>query len=230
MKDLAQYYRILGLELGASLEEINQAYRDLAFIWHPDRIPPDNQRLMEKAITRLKDINHARDQLRQLEAHSNSPKPKTEPKSTYSPPSRPPQSHASAAKRPTEPRVQRPYHRDLSGADLRGANLREQDLSGRKLIQADLSYADLSDSFLHKVNLEAANLFGANLFRANLLEANLRKADLREVNLIGADLSGADLSQADLRGAKMTAGDRLMVKLTAAILTGTILPNGTIHD
>ena len=63
MKDLAPYYRILGLELGASLEEINQAYRDLAFIWHPDRIPSDNERLMEKAIARLQDINHARERM-----------------------------------------------------------------------------------------------------------------------------------------------------------------------
>ena len=88
MKDLAPYYRILGLELGASLEEINQAYRDLAFIWHPDRIPSDNERLMEKAIARLQDINHARDQLRHAQIHSASstapsepkPEPKTKPK------------------------------------------------------------------------------------------------------------------------------------------------------
>ncbi|MFM7573688.1 MAG: J domain-containing protein, partial [Snowella sp.] len=85
MKDLTPYYRILGLELGASLEEINQAYRDLAFIWHPDRIPSGNERLLEKAITRLKDINHARDQLRQAQIHSAAStasvsEPQTEPK------------------------------------------------------------------------------------------------------------------------------------------------------
>ncbi|CCQ65345.1 hypothetical protein CWATWH0402_3474 [Crocosphaera watsonii WH 0402] len=39
MKEIERYYRVLGLEVGASLEDINEAYRDLAFIWHPDRLP-----------------------------------------------------------------------------------------------------------------------------------------------------------------------------------------------
>ena len=161
MKDLAPYYRILGLEVGASLEEINQAYRDLAFIWHPDRIPSGNERLLEKAIARLKDINHARDQLRQAPIHSatapSEPKtePKTKPKTEQQSDKTNTSSHSSRSNppnppkppNPPEPSVQRPFHRDLSGADFRGANLREKDFSGRKLIQADLSHADLSDSF-----------------------------------------------------------------------------------
>ena len=69
-RELEQYYRALGLDVGASLEEINQAYRDLAFIWHPDRIPPDNPRLQEKAAAKLKEINHARDRLRTLNHNS----------------------------------------------------------------------------------------------------------------------------------------------------------------
>ena len=64
MKDLTQCYRLLGLEFGASLEEINQAYRDLVFIWHPDRIPSDNQRLRQKAQEKIQELNYARDQLR----------------------------------------------------------------------------------------------------------------------------------------------------------------------
>ncbi|MEG4201852.1 pentapeptide repeat-containing protein, partial [Microcoleus sp. Pol12A5] len=51
-----------------------------------------------------------------------------------------------------------------------------------------------------------------------------------ESNLIGADLSGADLSGADLTGAKIGYGDRVMVKLTRTTLTGTILPDGTVHS
>ncbi|MGK7876767.1 MAG: pentapeptide repeat-containing protein [Xenococcaceae cyanobacterium] len=222
MNNLDRYYKVLGLEPGASLEEVKQAYKDLAFIWHPDRIPKDNQRLLEKAVAKLKEINNARDQLRSIQWRERNPKPQSSPKPA------PPRTKET----PKGPHYQstRPYYTDLSGADLRGANLKEKDLSGRNLTLADLSHADLSDSFLHKVILKEANLFRANLFRANLLQANLRSANLREANLIGADLSGADLSEADLRGAKIRSGTRIMVKLTGVNLAGAILPDGTIHS
>ncbi|NJL83041.1 MAG: J domain-containing protein [Chloroflexaceae bacterium] len=61
MDDLENCYRILELEPGASLEDINQAYKDLAFVWHPDRIPADNPRLLQKAVSKLKSLNYARD-------------------------------------------------------------------------------------------------------------------------------------------------------------------------
>ena len=60
MKDLSHYYRVLGLEPGASLEEVNQAYKDLVFIWHPDRIPQDNERLHKKAQEKIKEIKAAK--------------------------------------------------------------------------------------------------------------------------------------------------------------------------
>ncbi|WP_107670577.1 pentapeptide repeat-containing protein [Cyanothece sp. BG0011] len=223
MKEIERYYRVLGLDVGASLEEINQAYRDLAFIWHPDRLPKDNERLLAKAVAKLQEINHAREQLKSHQLVSHPSKPVSTPRETHSDSS---QSHYYQN---YQTRPQRPYYRDWSGADLKGANLKEKDLSGRKLIQADLSYADLSDSFLHKVNLEQANLFRANLFRANLLRANLRCANLQEANLVGADLSGADLTGADLSGAKVRSGSRIMVKLTGTILKGAILPDGSLH-
>ncbi len=47
---------MLGLKLGASQEEVNQAYRDLVNVWHPDRFT-DNQRLQKKAEEKLKEIN-----------------------------------------------------------------------------------------------------------------------------------------------------------------------------
>ncbi|WP_339390389.1 pentapeptide repeat-containing protein [Crocosphaera watsonii] len=220
MKEIERYYRVLGLEVGASLEDINEAYRDLAFIWHPDRLPKNNERLLAKAMAKLQEINHAREQLKTHQIVSHPSKtvsvPRQKPPTPYS---NYPQNQA-----------QRPYYRDWSGADLKGANLKEKDLSGRKLIKADLSYADLSDSFLHKINLEEANLFRANLFRANLLRANLRSANLQQVNLVGADLSGADLSGADLSGAKVGSGNRIMVKLTGTILKGAVLPDGSVHS
>jgi len=247
MNDLDHCYRLLGLEPGASLKEVNQAYKDLAFIWHPDRIPSDNSRLREKAAQKLKEINHARDQLRlalrkghnktaqttrgsQREADERSQK-----SASPRPPSTPPRPHERGSQGEANERSQSYYQprkpqSDLSGADFQGADLKERDFSGRNLSYANLSNANLSDTFLHKVNLQGANLERANLFRANLLEANLRQANLREAILIGADLSGADLSGADLRGAKVGSSDRLLVKLTGTKLSGAILPDGRIYE
>ncbi|MEL6319146.1 MAG: J domain-containing protein, partial [Cyanobacteria bacterium J06626_14] len=64
MNDFKKWYQVLELEPGASIEEINQAYKDLVFIWHPDRIPKDNARLQQKAQDKLKQLNQARDHLR----------------------------------------------------------------------------------------------------------------------------------------------------------------------
>ncbi|MBV8886443.1 MAG: pentapeptide repeat-containing protein [Chroococcidiopsidaceae cyanobacterium CP_BM_RX_35] len=230
MNDLDQCYRVLGLRPGASIEEVNQAYKDLAFIWHPDRIPPDNSRLQQKAQEKLKELNQARDRLRSLQSSTPSKKAEAKPATQTAPPRRqePPRSYQqSPSQYYHHVKKQRP---DLSGADLRGANLKEKDLSGRDLSYANLSNANLSDAFLHRVNLQGATLEKANLFRANLLQANLSHANLREANLISADLSGADLRGADLRGAKVGSKNRLMVKLTGTNLSGAILPNGEIHE
>jgi len=263
MSDLDRYYRVLGLKPGASLEAVNQAYRQLAFQWHPDRLPKDDLTLQAEAQEKLKALNQARDQLRsrphhrqahterdanrgsdrdytdrrQARSYYNQP-PRPEPSQTQS------SSHAAPSRSPVNqpsnfaswqqplPRTASANRRattDLSGTDWQGADLREKDFSGRNLSQANLSHANLSDAFLHKVNLSNANLASANLFRANLLQADLRHANLQGANLIGADLSGADLSGADLRGAKVGFAERIMVKFTGAILTGMIMPDGSIH-
>lgn len=73
MSDLDSYYKVLGLEPGASLEEVNQAYRDLVFVWHPDRLPKDNPRLQEIAHQKIKELNQARDRLRSDRANQQSP-------------------------------------------------------------------------------------------------------------------------------------------------------------
>ena len=67
MNDLDQYYKVLELLPGATPEEITQAYKDLAFIWHPDRIPKDRPRLLQKAEEKIKEINQAREQLRSIQ-------------------------------------------------------------------------------------------------------------------------------------------------------------------
>ncbi len=214
MSDLERhYYKVLELEPGATLDEINQAYKDLAFIWHPDRIPKDNDRLQQKAEKKLREINEAREKLRYLKDKYQTTQKKM----------------AAEQKPPAKTNQQSKPNSDLSGKDFSRANLSNKDLSSRNLSYANLSGADLSDTFMHKIILRGANLSEANLFRANLLLADLRDANLRNANLIGADLSGADLRGADLTGARIRSGDRLLVKLIGTNLTGAIMPDGTIY-
>ena len=59
-----QAFKALELHAGASLQEIKQAYRDLALVWHPDRFVHHGIRLQEKASERFKEINTAYDVLR----------------------------------------------------------------------------------------------------------------------------------------------------------------------
>lgn len=236
MSEFEQYYRVLELEPGATFEEVTQAYKDLAFVWHPDRLPKDNTRLQEKAQKKLQEINEAREQLRLSKmkyqtlqysaSHYSAPSAQKNPtEKTYQ------HSAASAQKKPTEKTYQPPHpNPDLSGKDYSRANLQNKDLSGRNMSYANLSGANLSDTFMHKVNLRGANLSEANLFRANLLLADLREANFRGANLVGADLSGADLRGANFMGARMKSGDRLLVKLVGANLAGAIMPDGKIYE
>ncbi len=62
MEEIREYYKILNLQPGASAEEVKQAYRNLAFLWHPDRYPQDSQQ-QAQAEHKFKEINHAYDQL-----------------------------------------------------------------------------------------------------------------------------------------------------------------------
>ena len=55
MNEMDKYYQILGLNPGASEEEIKQAYKDLVNVWHPDRFS-NNSRLKEKANEKLREI------------------------------------------------------------------------------------------------------------------------------------------------------------------------------
>lgn len=56
--DRDRYYEVLGLASHASAEELKNAYRDLAKVWHPDRFAHD-PRLQQKAQEKLKEINEA---------------------------------------------------------------------------------------------------------------------------------------------------------------------------
>jgi hypothetical protein len=55
---VVRYYQVLQLKPGASGPEIQQAYRDLVRVWHPDRFTHD-PRLQKIAEQRLQEINTA---------------------------------------------------------------------------------------------------------------------------------------------------------------------------
>lgn len=56
--DIKRCFEILELDHSASVDELNQAYRDLVAVWHPDRFPI-NPRLKAKAGEKLKAINES---------------------------------------------------------------------------------------------------------------------------------------------------------------------------
>src|SRR5271165_1326633 len=70
---------ILGLEPGATEEEIKSAYHTLVKVWHPDRFQHDAG-LLESAEAKLKDINTAFKFLNSLPPQKNrQPKPGSAP-------------------------------------------------------------------------------------------------------------------------------------------------------
>jgi len=66
-----KYYEILGLKPGATEEQVKQARRKLAKVWHPDRFPDDSS-LKEMAEEKLKEINFAYEYLK---SHQYTPPP-----------------------------------------------------------------------------------------------------------------------------------------------------------
>lgn len=58
MKDISQWYGVLGVNLTASPKTIKAAYRELAQLWHPDRYVDDPE-LQSRAEEEIKEINQA---------------------------------------------------------------------------------------------------------------------------------------------------------------------------
>ena len=58
MREIDRCYIILGLEPGATLQEIKRAYRDQVREWHPDRME-EGSRAQRLAEERLKELNRA---------------------------------------------------------------------------------------------------------------------------------------------------------------------------
>jgi len=90
-----KYYELLGVRPGASANELKEAYRDMAKVWHPDRFSHD-PRLQQKAQEKLKEINEAYDRLTSGNAGT-----RTRPTPAEAEPSAPP----PAALRPNHARL-----------------------------------------------------------------------------------------------------------------------------
>jgi len=79
MDPRANHLQVLGLGHDASWDEVQQAYRDLMRVWHPDRFPND-ARLQKRAQEQSQRINHAMSELRKFGKDYKPPPPdKTRP-------------------------------------------------------------------------------------------------------------------------------------------------------
>jgi fibronectin type 3 domain-containing protein len=72
--DPKEWFRILDLNPGASLDEVKRSYRELAKVWHPDRFAHDSS-LLRKAHEKMKQLNHAYQQLCTVHVHLADPEP-----------------------------------------------------------------------------------------------------------------------------------------------------------
>jgi DnaJ-domain-containing protein 1 len=59
-----QAHRVMGVPLGASRQEVSQAYKKLAFMHHPDRVSGMGAEAREYSEERMKEINAAYSELR----------------------------------------------------------------------------------------------------------------------------------------------------------------------
>jgi len=57
-------YALLGLSRGASPEQVTEAYRALAQIYHPDRYSDAPERVREESLRRMQTLNAAYDEIR----------------------------------------------------------------------------------------------------------------------------------------------------------------------
>jgi uncharacterized protein YjbI with pentapeptide repeats len=258
MRDLEWCYRILELKPGASLEEVNQAYKDLVFIWHPDRIPQDNPRLLEKAQEKLKDLNSARDRLRanrsaastkssQSVRHHYKPYPRphesyqstqraepgytshsTHRASTQTQASRNSQSEVSSQPTSQAQSEPKPQSSSRSQPNSQSQPVPQPQPSYPAGKHPDLSGADLSGANLKEKDLSGRDLSHANLSNANLSDAFLHRVNLNEANLYKANLFRANLLQANLRKANLREANLIGADFSGADLSGADLSGAKV--
>lgn len=213
MSDLQRYYEILGVEPGSPPDEIRQAWRELAQVWHPDRFTA-NERLRQKAQDKLKEVNEAYEALRDLRAGRRpTASPRTSERRDEQWTS---DDLGSEAERDPLALLRQGVHKwniwrktwsDLT-PKLVAMRIPRGDYTGIDLRDMDLSKSNFTEAALYKANLSGVTATGAvfgeaELSRATLLGAKLMRCDLRYADLSSADLSGAQLVACNLKGTNM---------------------------
>lgn len=256
IQNLEQYYKVLGLEPGASLDEVNQAYKDLVFIWHPDRLPQENERLIQKSVEKLQQINEARDSLRSY--HRNQKKTQANPNSakssggnrpgyTPTPKKRDSYSTSSQARYNNETNRQKTYTRPDSRQtknyyqsrhwDYRAYYSTSSQFSDRQTNGAD-GYRDFHESGKSYSSPRPAensykrpyykDLRGADLSRSNFKERDFSGRDLSQANLSYADLSDTFLHKIILEEANLQGANLKGANLLQANLRGANLKEANL--
>ena len=226
IQNLEQHYKVLGLEPGASLEEVNQAYKDLVFIWHPDRVPQENERLVKKSVEKIQQINQARDSLRSYyrkykKAPANQAKSTARSNgSTYSDrhsSSRSQERSANSSSgqngyrdryssyRPysdtrSRQTYSRPNYEGTSYQNPRSWNYRDYYSTPRNPQQTSKTdgYRDFRSEQKSYVPSSPVETNHQRPYHKDLRGANLSRSNFKERDFAGRDLSQADLSYSDL--------------------------------
>lgn len=223
IQNLEQHYKVLGLEPGASLEEVNQAYKDLVFIWHPDRVPQDNERLVKKSVAKIQQINEARDSLRsyhrQHKPAANKPAKSAAYSSNTSQSNRQAyQADNSSSKNPYSDRYStyrapysdsrnrqqtysRPhYEQTKSYEQPRHWNYREYYSAPNNSEQSSSKdgYRDFRETTKSSPASRPAESNPQRPYYKDLRGADLSRSNFKERDFSGRDLSQANLSYADL--------------------------------
>ena len=65
MADKRDYYEVLGLEKGASEDQIKSAFRKMAMKYHPDRVAGMGEEMQRNAAEQMKAVNEAYEVIKQ---------------------------------------------------------------------------------------------------------------------------------------------------------------------
>jgi hypothetical protein len=106
MDRLKRLYEILETPFGASLEETQRRYRDLAVVWHPDRFA-HNSRLQATALEKLKEINGAYNELSAYLKQHGPPSPSSLNRKRKQKPEKAGRKEARAARPESQARTER---------------------------------------------------------------------------------------------------------------------------